>query len=83
MWAIAGVHDRAWGPERKVFGKIRFMNYEGCKRKFDIRKYISVHGSATGKSDASAAPSKKKQPTTKTKQTQLSLSSVDSGSKVR
>jgi deoxyribodipyrimidine photo-lyase len=40
MWAIAGVHDRAWG-RRPVFGTIRFMNYDGCKRKFDIKKYIS------------------------------------------
>lgn len=45
MWAIAGVHDRAWGPERQVFGKIRFMNYDGCKRKFDIKKYIAMQGS--------------------------------------
>jgi len=28
MWAIVGVHDRAW-TERQVFGKIRFMNYNG------------------------------------------------------
>lgn len=41
MWAIAGVHDRAWGPVRPVFGTIRFMNYDGCKRKFDIAKYIA------------------------------------------
>jgi deoxyribodipyrimidine photolyase len=34
-----GVHDRAW-PEREIFGKIRYMNYEGCKRKFNIKKYI-------------------------------------------
>lgn len=38
-WSIGGVHDRAWG-ERDVFGKIRYMNYEGCKRKFDVEKYI-------------------------------------------
>lgn len=42
MWAICGVHDRAWGPERPVFGKIRFMNYEGCKRKFNINSYIGM-----------------------------------------
>ncbi len=39
-WSIGGVHDRAWS-EREVFGKIRFMNYNGCKRKFDVEKYIS------------------------------------------
>ena len=26
--------------ERDIFGKIRFMNYNGCKRKFDIQGYI-------------------------------------------
>jgi len=40
MWSIGGLHDRAW-PERAVFGKIRYMNYEGCKRKFDIVEYIA------------------------------------------
>jgi deoxyribodipyrimidine photo-lyase len=39
-WSIGGVHDRAWG-ERPVFGKVRYMSYEGCRRKFDIRKYIA------------------------------------------
>jgi deoxyribodipyrimidine photo-lyase len=38
-WAIAGVHDRAW-QERPVFGKIRYMNYNGAKRKFDTDSYI-------------------------------------------
>ncbi|MFH2036606.1 MAG: deoxyribodipyrimidine photo-lyase [Candidatus Zixiibacteriota bacterium] len=38
-WSLGGVHDRAW-PERPVFGKIRYMNYAGCKRKFDIEQYI-------------------------------------------
>lgn len=37
-WSIGGVHDRAWN-ERAVFGKIRYMNYAGCKRKFDVSKY--------------------------------------------
>ncbi len=39
-WSIGGVHDRAWG-ERPVFGKIRFMSYNGCKSKFDVNKYES------------------------------------------
>lgn len=41
-WSIGGVHDRAWFP-RPVFGKIRYMSYNGCKAKFDIGKYISDH----------------------------------------
>lgn len=39
-WSIGGVHDRAWG-ERHIFGKIRYMSHDGCKRKFDIEKYIT------------------------------------------
>lgn len=38
-WSIGGVHDRAWN-NRPIFGKIRFMSYNGCKSKFDINKYI-------------------------------------------
>ncbi|MGE0088580.1 MAG: deoxyribodipyrimidine photo-lyase [Bacteroidales bacterium] len=41
-WSIGGVHDRAW-PERPIFGKIRYMNFEGCKRKFDVDAYIAKH----------------------------------------
>ena len=37
-WSIGGVHDRAWF-DRAVFGKIRYMNYNGCKRKFDVEGY--------------------------------------------
>lgn len=34
-----GKHDRAW-TERPVFGKIRYMNAAGLKRKFDIDAYV-------------------------------------------
>ena len=40
-WSIGGVHDRAWN-ERPVFGKIRYMSYNGCKSKFNIKNYIHV-----------------------------------------
>ncbi|MDD5171287.1 MAG: deoxyribodipyrimidine photo-lyase [Syntrophales bacterium] len=38
-WSIGGLHDRPW-QERPVFGKIRYMNENGCRRKFDVDKYI-------------------------------------------
>ncbi len=38
-WSIGGTHDRPWG-ERKIFGMIRYMNFQGCKRKFDVETYI-------------------------------------------
>ena len=43
MWSIVGIHDQGWG-ERAIFGKIRYMNYAGCKRKFDISKYVAKYG---------------------------------------
>ncbi|GFT28683.1 deoxyribodipyrimidine photo-lyase [Trichonephila clavipes] len=39
MWSICGIHDQGWA-ERAVFGKIRFMNYKGCQRKFDVNEFI-------------------------------------------
>ena len=44
MWSICGIHDQGW-RERPIFGKIRYMNYEGCKKKFDIEAYIKKYGS--------------------------------------
>lgn len=38
-WSIGGLHDRPW-MERKVLGKIRFMSYNGCRKKFDVQAYI-------------------------------------------
>jgi deoxyribodipyrimidine photo-lyase len=40
-WSIGGVHDRAWF-DRPVFGKIRYMNFNGCKSKFDVDAYITM-----------------------------------------
>ncbi len=41
-WSIGGVHDRAW-PERQIFGKIRYMNERGCRRKFKVDEYIAAN----------------------------------------
>lgn len=43
MWSICGIHDQGW-REREIFGKVRYMNYAGCKRKFDINAYIVRYG---------------------------------------
>ncbi|MDH3443619.1 MAG: deoxyribodipyrimidine photo-lyase [Deltaproteobacteria bacterium] len=51
-WAIVGKHDRAWGPERRVFGKIRYMSYESTSRKFDSKAYIEgIEALAKGRRD--------------------------------
>jgi hypothetical protein len=31
-WAIGGKHDRAWGPERPVYGTIRYISYASTSR---------------------------------------------------
>jgi deoxyribodipyrimidine photo-lyase len=40
-WAILGKHDRAWGPQRPVYGKVRYMSFERTRRKFDADAYIT------------------------------------------
>ncbi|HBH13772.1 MAG: Deoxyribodipyrimidine photo-lyase type II [Clostridiales bacterium 38_11] len=42
-----GKHDRAW-TERPVFGKLRYMNENGLKRKFDIDAYVKKINSMIG-----------------------------------
>lgn len=34
-WSIGGVHDRAFA-EREIYGKVRYMSYKGCKKKFKL-----------------------------------------------
>jgi deoxyribodipyrimidine photo-lyase len=41
-----GVHDRPW-PERAIFGKVRYMNANGLKRKFDVEGYVKKIESLT------------------------------------
>lgn len=38
---IFGLHDRPW-QERKVFGKVRYMNAKGLERKFDVEAYVDA-----------------------------------------
>ncbi|HUV29609.1 MAG TPA: deoxyribodipyrimidine photo-lyase [Acidobacteriota bacterium] len=47
-WSIGGIHDRPWF-ERDIFGKIRYMSYGGCKRKFDVRGYIAEIAKLAGR----------------------------------
>uniref|UniRef100_T1L330 Uncharacterized protein n=1 Tax=Tetranychus urticae TaxID=32264 RepID=T1L330_TETUR len=34
--------------EREIYGRIRYMNYNGCKRKFDINTYMTKYKTKTG-----------------------------------
>jgi deoxyribodipyrimidine photo-lyase len=44
-WSIGGVHDRAWF-EREIYGKIRYMNFNGAKRKFNVQSYIDKYSNS-------------------------------------
>jgi deoxyribodipyrimidine photo-lyase len=44
-WSIMGIHDMGW-KERPIFGKIRYMNYAGCKRKFDVAEFAARYKGA-------------------------------------
>ena len=46
LWSIGGLHDRAWF-ERPVYGQVRYMNYNGCKNKFDVKGYERKWGKDT------------------------------------
>jgi len=39
FWVL-GRHDRAWGPERPVFGKVRYMRSANTKRKLRMKEYL-------------------------------------------
>lgn len=39
FWTL-GRYDRAWGPERPIFGKIRYMTSANTKRKLKLTPYL-------------------------------------------
>ena len=43
FWVL-GRYDRPWGPERPIFGKIRYMSSENTARKFPVKEYLTRYG---------------------------------------
>jgi deoxyribodipyrimidine photo-lyase len=39
FWVL-GRYDRAWGPERPIFGKIRYMTSESTRSKYRVKEYL-------------------------------------------
>ena len=52
------IHDMGW-KERPIFGKIRFMNYAGCKRKFKVDQFVAQYKGAAENAAKLASSSKK------------------------
>ncbi len=43
FWVL-GRYDRAWGPERPVFGKVRYMSSRNTRRKLKLGAYLERWG---------------------------------------
>jgi deoxyribodipyrimidine photo-lyase len=43
FWVL-GRYDRAWGPERPIFGKIRYMTSDSTARKLKLTDYLRKFG---------------------------------------
>jgi deoxyribodipyrimidine photo-lyase len=48
FWVL-GRYDRPWGPERPIFGKIRYMSSENTARKVSVKHYIEKYGPSSQK----------------------------------
>lgn len=43
FWVL-GRYDRPWGPEREIFGKIRYMTSKSTRRKYKVDGYVEKWG---------------------------------------
>ena len=43
FWVL-GRYDRPWGPERPIFGKVRYMTSSNTARKLDVSGYLERYG---------------------------------------
>lgn len=56
---ILGRYDRAWGPERPVYGKIRYMSSDNTARKLHLAAYLRRYAELPGqpeRADRKARP---------------------------
>jgi deoxyribodipyrimidine photo-lyase len=44
FWTL-GRYDRPWGPERPIFGTVRYMSSDSTRRKLQLREYLKRYGS--------------------------------------
>ena len=43
FWVL-GRYDRAWGPERPIFGTVRYMSSERTQKKLHVEGYLRAYG---------------------------------------
>lgn len=44
FWCL-GRYDRPWGPERPIFGKVRYMSSENTARKLRVKNFVEKYSS--------------------------------------
>lgn len=49
FWVL-GRYDRAWGPEREIFGKLRYMTSESTAKKHRLKEYLERYEKNEGDS---------------------------------
>jgi len=47
FWTL-GRYDRPWGPERPIFGTVRYMSSSNTARKVRVREYLARYSEAAG-----------------------------------
>ncbi|MGA2094967.1 MAG: deoxyribodipyrimidine photolyase [Candidatus Acidiferrum sp.] len=49
FWCL-GRYDRPWGPERPIFGTVRYMSSENTARKFSVKEYLRKYATSAEQS---------------------------------
>lgn len=44
---VFGLFDRPWGPERPIYGKVRYMTTQSTLRKLRLKGYLAKYGAPT------------------------------------
>lgn len=44
FWVL-GRYDRPWGPERSIFGSVRYMSSDNTRKKLRLNHYLNCYGS--------------------------------------
>jgi deoxyribodipyrimidine photo-lyase len=55
LWVL-GRCDRAWGPERPIFGTVRYMSSENTMRKIRLTRYLEAYGEGAETGPTAGSP---------------------------
>jgi deoxyribodipyrimidine photo-lyase len=47
LWCL-GRYDRPWGPERPIFGTVRYMSSDRARKKLKLERYLARFGAGAG-----------------------------------